>query len=52
MTGGIYSLRCVTSRVPSDVGSIALIGSEALPLSLCVETDTGNPPCSVLVIAV
>lgn len=52
MTGGIDSYRCVTSHVPSDIGSIAVIGSEVFQLSLCVETVKGDPPCSVLVIAV
>ena len=52
MTGGSNNRRCVASCMPSDIGSITVIGSEVFPLSLCFETDIGNPHCSVLVTAV
>ena len=52
MTGVTSSHRCVTWCVPSDIGSIVVIGSEVLPLSLCVETGEGNHLCSVLITAV
>ena len=52
MTGGTSSHRCVMWCAPSDIGSIAVIGSEVFPLSLCVGTGQGDPLCSVLITAV
>ena len=48
MTRVARSHRCVRRCVLLDVGAIVVIGSEVLPLSLCVEIDYGKPLCSVL----